>query len=513
MKWAIRAALLLALSFAGPGSALSARPLPEPVREPAVAGRFYPSGARELRGALEAFLRDAVPPGTARPLAILAPHAGYLFSGQIAADAFRQASGHRYDLVVLLGANHTSPGLRGVALHPGSGFRTPLGVAEIDRDAAQALAAEDPDCVWDAEAHAQEHSVEVQVPFVQAAFPGARILPVVVGEPDPGLCSRLGVALARVVRRRNALIVASSDLSHYPSAEDAREVDRKVLSAIASLDADALRRTIRAELTRGGPSLATCACGEAPILGALAAARALGATRGTLVSYAHSGDTVLGERGRVVGYGAVAFFAGAAPSGEGHPKEPPKGEAAGDLDGGEQRALLAFARETIRRYLATGTVPLPRGLSPRLGQNRGAFVTLKKGGELRGCIGRMSVEAPLSQTVGAMALQAALRDPRFPPVSAAELPDLEVEVSVLTPSTPIREPGEILVGRDGVILEKAGRSAVFLPQVAVEQGWKREEMLEHLCRKAGLPAGSWKDGARLSTFRAQVFQEGKGVAH
>ncbi len=481
-------------------------------REPAVAGRFYPTSAKALRLAVEAFLRDAVPrrPGAdEKPLALIVPHAGYVFSGQIAADAWRQAQGEEIDLVVILGTNHTAPGFRGVAIEPGSGFRTPLGVAQTDRAAAEALIAADPDCRFDAGVHAREHSVEVQVPFVQVLFPKAKVLAAVVGSPDPALCDRLGRALGDVLRGRRALVAASSDLSHYPSAADASVVDRKVLSAAARLDPEGLRAAIRGEMARGVPELSTCACGEAPVLAAMSAARALGATRGAVVSYANSGDVAMGDAHRVVGYGAVVFTTG-PPGADTSALAPRAGSPApGSFDAADRRALLALARETIRRYLETGTVPPSRGLSARARVPRGAFVTLTRDGALRGCIGRMSPGEPLDRVVGAMALQAALNDPRFPPVTLEEVPRLRIEISALTPMRPVAGAADIVVGRDGVLLSKDGRSAVFLPQVAVEQGWGRDEMLDHLCLKAGLPAGSWRTGAKFSVFQAEVFREGE----
>ncbi len=478
------------------------------VREPAVAGRFYPSDPKALRIAVERFLRDAVPPKGGRLVALVAPHAGYIYSGQIAADAWRQAEGGEYDLVVILGSNHTAPGFPGVALHPGTGFRTPLGVVEIDRGAAEALIAADPDCAFRADVHAGEHSVEVQVPFAQLLFPKARILPAVVGSPDPALCERFGRALGKVLGGRRAIVVASTDLSHYPSARDAGRVDRKILAAAAGLDPAAFHAAIGEEMSRGVEGLGTCACGEAPVLAAMHASKALGATRGVVASYANSGDASVGEPDRVVGYGAVVFAAGPGGTDTSALRDDAGTVPEGPLDAAERKALLAFARETIDRYLATGTVPLPRGLPGRARRPQGAFVTLRRGAELRGCIGRMSPDSPLGKTVGAMALQAAANDPRFPPVSAEELPKLTVEISALTPVKPVPGAGDIVVGRDGVLLSKGGRTAVFLPQVATEQGWSRGEMLDHLCRKAGFPAGCWKEGASFSVFQAEVFGEG-----
>lgn len=239
-------------------------------------------------------------------------------------------------------------------------------------------------------------------------------------------------------------------------------------------------------------------------MAAMAAAKALGAKSGKVVSYANSGDVPIGEQDRVVGYGAVVFSAA-----EDKAKATPQAQAAeGEgLTLTDKKALLAFVRETISGYLATQMVPLPRGFSPAALEPRGVFVTLKKRGHLRGCIGRMTPDRPLANLVGAMALQAAFEDPRFRPVTAQELADLEIEISVLTPMKPVSGPEAIVVGRDGVLLEKGGRSAVFLPQVAPEQGWGRDEMLDNLSQKAGLAASAWRQGAKFSTFQALVFGE------
>ena len=484
---------------------------PEPeirqVRDPAVADRFYPGDAVKLKGAVEGFLEDALPPAGGRPVALVVPHAGYVYSGQIAADGYRLAMEFAYDLVVILGTNHTTPGFDGVSVYQGDGYRTPLGVAEIDRELAAELVAADPSFTFRPEVHEREHSVEVQVPFAQVIFPEAEIVTAVIGEPDPDLTERFGKALARVLADRRALIVASSDLSHYPKYEDAVEVDRKVLKAVASLDPAAVSATITRQMQERLPGLSTCACGEGPVLAAMVAARELGARRGTVVSYANSGATVFGETGRVVGYGTVVFTEEAGGADIGHLESPrTDGDAAGLTDA-DREYLLQLARETVERYLNTGTVPLPRGFSPALWNRRGAFVTFEKHGQLRGCIGHMAEDTPLALTVCRMALQAALRDRRFRPVGAVELPALEVEISVLTPFARVAGPQAIEIGRDGVVVEKQGQRAVYLPQVAPEQGWDRDETLGHLCQKAGMAADCWQEGATLYTFQAEVFSE------
>jgi AmmeMemoRadiSam system protein A len=239
---------------------------------------------------------------------------------------------------------------------------------------------------------------------------------------------------------------------------------------------------------------------------ALSAAKALGAAHARVVSYANSGDCAVGTRERVVGYGAVVLCDGPGEPDSGA-LEPLAAPPSRTLSPDERRALLALARETISRFLETGMTPQGRGFAGGIECERGAFVTLKKDGRLRGCIGHMAEDAPLSWAVRAMALQAAFNDRRFPPLERDELDHLEIEISALTPARRVGGPADIVLGRDGVILRKEGRSAVFLPQVAVEQGWDRETMLSELSRKAGLPAGAWKSGAEFLTFEAEVFAE------
>jgi AmmeMemoRadiSam system protein B/AmmeMemoRadiSam system protein A len=478
------------------------------VREPAVAGQFYPADARALKATLDAIFKSASPAGPERPVALVVPHAGYVYSGQIAADGWRQAAAHEYDTIVILGTNHTGAGLGRIGVFPGSGLRTPLGVAKVDQALSAALVKEDPDCVADAAMHAGEHSLEVQLPFAQRLFPRASVVAAIVASDDAGAVTRFGRTLGRLLAGRRALIVASSDLSHYPSYRDAVAADRRTLEAIASLDPDRVR-SVASTSARGVPNLATCACGEAAVMAAMVAAKSLGATRGRVVSYANSGDLPIGDAERVVGYGAVVFSGGVP--GSDTAAVVPHAPAAQALPPtvSDKKQMLALARETIGRYLDTGTVPLARGFSPALDRPQGVFVTLRKRGQLRGCIGQMQPDRPLRVLVGSMALAAAFEDPRFEKLEPGELKDTEIEISILTPFKEVAGPQAIVVGRDGVLLQKDRRSAVFLPQVATEERWTRDEMLDNLCLKGGMAAGCWRAGARLSTFQADVFKEGE----
>ncbi len=496
--WRLLAAFALLAVSASPAAAVE-------VRQPAVAGRFYPADPVRLRRAVNFYLDHAVAPDGGKPVALIAPHAGYVYSGQICADAWRQARGHHYDVVVILGTHHTVADFPGVSVISGGIFRTPLGDAKIDDKTAAALSAKDPAFFYREAVHLREHSVGVQVPFAQVLFPGTPIVAAVVGTDDPALCDRFGRTLAKAVRGKSALIVASSDLSHYPSYQDACRVDRTVLEAAATLDPDAIWEAVRAQMAHRIEDLSTCVCGAGAIATAVSAARALGAKGARIVSYANSGDTAVGRPDRVVGYGAAAFSASYSGS-SGFPPPLPADEKAPLADAGK-RALLSLARATVTEVLEADVLPLPRSADPALNARRGAFVTLKKNGQLRGCIGHMTADWPLQKTVGAMAVQAAFNDPRFPQVRADEIAQLEIEISVLTPYRKVSGPGAIRVGTDGVLLKKGGRSAVYLPQVAAEQGWDKEEMLDHLCRKAGLAKGAWKEGTTFMTFQATVFSE------
>jgi MEMO1 family protein len=452
-----------------------------------------------------------VPARADKPVAIVVPHAGYIFSGQIAADAYRQVKGQNYGTVVILGTNHgrnqASENLTGISVYATGSYRTPLGDAPVDEAFAASLVAEDSDCSPNAAAQASEHSIEVQVPFIQVLFPAAKIVPVMIGMPDPSMCARLGKAMAKVSKDKRVLLVASSDLSHFPRYEDASEVDRQTLEAIARMDPSQFAAKVRALMSRDTSGLQTCACGEGPILAAMAAARAFGAGHGVVMSYANTGDAIADDRSRVVGYGSVVFAAGDGPPDLKALNRPAVTIPSSPLQSADKKVLLKMARQSLQRFLTTETIPLARDLPPRLQFPQGVFVTLKQHGELRGCIGRLVGDFPLGLTTSWMAVQAAEYDSRFSPVSLKELGGLEIEISVMTPMKPISKPSEIVIGRDGVVIQKSGRSAVFLPQVATEQGWGLSEMLDNLCLKAGLPRDAWKGGAQFRVFQAEVFSE------
>ena len=493
-------------------------PTPSEVRMPVVAGQFYPDDAEQLSAMIDTFLAQVEKVGAEgqEPIAVIVPHAGYIFSGQVAAYAFKQIEGVDYQAIVVVGTNHSAPGFNRVSVYAEGAFETPLGLAPIDTELAKALIAADERIVFDRGAHQDEHSIEVELPFLQKLYPGHAIVPVIVGEPSPENCQALSEALAKVLSGQKALIVASSDLSHYPSYDDARRVDMATLAAIETMDPQRLTETISEYMSERIPNLGTLCCGEGPIRVAMMAAKKLGANQATVLRYANSGDTPFGDWDQVVGYGAVMFWKGeenltdpslrlrtsfALSAPPGPPQEPTT------LNSNERDKLLVIARQTIAQFLETGTVPRFDVSEPNLFQERGAFVTLQKQGELRGCIGNLVPRRPLYLTIQNVAISAAVADRRFSPVTREELTDISIEISVLSPIEPIADVSEIEVGRHGLIIVKGQNQGVLLPQVATEQNWERGEFLRQICLKAGLPEDAWQEGAQLYIFTAEVFGE------
>ena len=475
------------------------------------AGRWYPDDPEELVRMVDAYLEQAgelVRPGE-KPVIIIVPHAGYIYSGAVAAHAFKQVQGQHYDTVVIIGDTHSGNGTATIAVYAQGAFQTPLGVVPIDEATAQVLINAAPEVIsFDRAAFRSEHPVENQLPFLQRTLGDFQIVPIVVREGSLENAQVLSQALVQALAGKDALIVASTDLAHYPAYDDARRVDAATLAAIEDMDPQALLDTAEKQMSEGVPNLVTCFCSRGAVLTAMLTAQAWGA-QPTVLYYANSGDTPFGDHTQVVGYGAVAFWPGKG----GNPgfalptlPNPPSQPVFLDLD--EQRELLALARQTIAEYLDSGTVPVYKPTTPGLMQQRGAFVTLEKEGELRGCIGNLVAERPLYLTVQYAALAAAFSDSRFPPVAADELPDLTLEISVLSDLEPVADPTTIEVGRDGLLIVRGQQQGVLLPQVPVEQGWDREEFLRQVCLKAGLPDDAWRDPqAQLYRFTAQVFGE------
>jgi AmmeMemoRadiSam system protein B/AmmeMemoRadiSam system protein A len=413
--------------------------------------------------------------------ALIVPHAGYVYSGPVAAFAYKLVQGTDFETAVIIGPTHRY-GFEGCSIYPEGGFETPLGVAEVDKSIAQALITAS-GFSFDPEAHKEEHSVEVQVPFVQKVFPRAKIVPIVMGYPDEQTIRAMAGALAKVLKDKKALVIASTDMSHYLEKGKANALDAETMELIQNLKTNSLMRKVgRNE---------NVLCGGGPVLSALLYAQKLGEAKVRILKYADSSQTT-GDASGVVGYMAAAVYSGR-----------PLPEFT--LSPEEKKGLLELARQAVDKFVRERKVVDFETTNPNFLAERGAFVTLTKGGRLRGCIGFIEPVYPLHLAVLRAAIYAATEDTRFHPVTADELKDLSYEISVLTPTRKIDDPRLVQVGKHGLVIARGNQRGLLLPQVAVENNWTREEFLAQCCLKAGLEADAWKKGAAISVFEAIVF--------
>lgn len=465
----------------------------EEVRESVIAGAWYPGDAAVLRRQVETYLKKTpLQADSGRLVALISPHAGYEYSGETAAYAYNLLKGRSFDTVVIVAPSHHAA-FRGVSVYDRGGYRTPLGLVPLDIEFIDALKNADKSIRYVAKAHDREHAIEIQLPFIQSVLSGFKLVPLVMGSQDLASCRRLADALAVCAKNKSVLLVASSDLSHYHGRETARRMDGQAAARVSAFDPEGLH----ADLAEGECE----ACGGGPVVSVMLAARKLGADRSKVLHIGDSGDAG-GDTSRVVGYMAAAFWVKGE---EGMSEENEKGEPKA-LDVEAQRLLKEIAQGAISSALESRGYTLPETLPAVLKAPCGAFVTLTKQGELRGCIGYLSASAPLADTVREVAVAAAFEDSRFSPVTPAEWPGIDVEISVLTPMAPVSNISSIRPGVHGLYIRKGFRSGLLLPQVATDHGWDAKTFLEQTCRKAGLPRDAWKEkGAEIYCFTAQVF--------
>jgi AmmeMemoRadiSam system protein B/AmmeMemoRadiSam system protein A len=474
----------------------------EEVRSPAVAGSFYPADPDELAGVVDGLLADAAgDPVDGRLLALICPHAGYVYSGHVAAESYALLRGAGVKRVVVISPSHVEA-FSGASVYDGDGYATPLGVVAVDDRFAQRLAAASPSIALSGRGHDHsrlsrgEHALEVQLPFLQRVLGDDFLLvPIVMGDQRYQTCRALGAALAELIGDdRGTVVIASSDLSHFHDYEEASRLDAQVLASVNSWDYYSLSRNLATRTWE--------ACGGGPIVAAMMAAERLGGDRAVLLKYANSGDVPVGGRDSVVGYSAFALLDTGAPV---------VGADAGALrlTEAEKRRLLEISKASVTSAVLKGElIELDDEGTETLRSPLGAFVTLNKSDRLRGCIGYVVPMKPLQETVRDVAAMAAVRDRRFAPVVRAELDSLEYEVSVLSPLRRVTDVTHVEVGRHGLLVKMGDAEGLLLPQVAAERGWDRMTFLQQTCVKAGLPPDVWKDDAAdIFMFTAVVFGE------
>jgi MEMO1 family protein len=468
-------------------------------RQPAVAGQFYPSDPAELKSQLKTLFSQATrAKDTGKIVAVIAPHAGYVYSGTVAASGFNQLDpSSEYENIFVIGSSH-HVAFDGASVYRQGNFAMPSGIVKVNTELAGQLIKKNSFFSDRTDAHEREHSVEVMLPFLQYRFKkDFKIVPIVLGTQSSEMCRKIADALRPYFGSKN-LFVVSTDFSHYPSYDDAVKVDKTTASSIMSNSPEKLLQTLASNEKKGISKLATSLCGWTSVLTLLYITQQNPAISISLIDYKNSGDAGFGDKNRVVGYNAIVFSLGE--------KMEKKQFILSEKD---KKDLLSIARGTVKQYIETRKVPAvdAASLSENLKTNCGAFVTLHKNRALRGCIGRFEPNEPLYKVVQQMAVASSTEDYRFSPVEPKEIGNLVIEISVLTPMRKISSIDEIEMGKHGIYIKKGVRGGTFLPQVAQETGWTKEEFLGHCAQdKAGIGWNGWKD-ADIYTYEALVFSE------
>jgi MEMO1 family protein len=469
-------------------------------RKPAVAGQFYPADPIRLRADLSTLFAAAMPNQSKDVLAVISPHAGYVFSGEVAATSFNQVDPDKqYENIFILASSHRMS-FEGASIYNKGNYITPLGTVKVNRELANKLLKENPVFTDKADAHIMEHSLEVQLPFLQYHMKtDFQIVPIVLGTQSAAVSKKIADALKPYLNEKN-LFVISSDFSHYPPYDDAVIVDKLTADAIVQNSPDHLVKVLDENDLKGFDNLATSLCGWTSVLSLLYMTEGRQDVAYKEIFYQNSGDSRLyGEKDRVVGYYSIVVE-----------KMSPQLQNDGfSLNDQEKTILLEIARKSMESYVSGGKYyPVNvKALTARLKEPYGAFVTLKENGDLRGCIGRFEASGPLYETIQQMAIAASTQDSRFMPVREEEFDEIDIEISVLTPLKRINSIDEFQLGKHGIYMKKGYSSGTFLPQVAEETGWSKEEFLGHCAKdKAHIGWDGWKD-AEIFVYEAYVFGE------
>ncbi|QQS50821.1 MAG: AmmeMemoRadiSam system protein B [Bacteroidota bacterium] len=475
-------------------------------RSPVAAGRFYSAHANKLEIEIANMLNEAEKLSgfqhkkDEKLLALIAPHAGYVFSGVVAASAFmllRNVTPRKR--VFLLGSSHHTD-FNGASIYNVGHYLTPFGKVKVDLELANKLIENSPVINYVSAAHAHEHSIEVMLPFIQYFWQNNfEIVPIVLATHSEAICRQIAEELKPYFTSEN-LFVVSTDLSHYPVYADAMKIDKETIEAVTTGKPEQLLEQIRHNKSLNIPNLSTSMCGWTSVLSLMYLCTNIDGIQYYPILYQNSGDAhMYGDTDRVVGYQSMVVT-----------KLPRENNF--DLNDKEKELLLNIAKSAIFRYKSKDNSPIndPQNLPSNLNKQAGAFVSIYVQNKLRGCIGQLQAgNKPLAEIVSDVAVSAAFRDSRFAPVTEEEMKNLHIEISVLTPLKRIASANEIILGKHGIYIKKENRSGTFLPQVANDTHWSVEEFLGNCSKnKAGLGWDGWKD-AELYTYEAIVFSTPK----
>ncbi len=457
------------------------------IRNTAVAGSFYPKEPEKLEEEMRRFLKD-IKKESGKARIIISPHAGTVYSGKTAAIAFKQIEDEYIKNFIVIGVSHENS-IRHAAVISTGEWETPLGNLKINKELAEKFI--DGNYIKEDELpHKKEHSIELEGIFIKYLHPDAEIVPILLGQASQELINNLAYKLAAQVNDETAIII-STDLSHYPNNENALVADKRTTDAIIAGDINQLNTAV--EKNKEFLNLSTSACGLFPIKVALRMAEILNIDDIRLLDYSNSSDSS-GDKSRVVGYSAIGFFQDKV--------------VKATLSESAKKEALKIARTTLNN-IYTKEKTIVEYTAKELDLPIGAFVTLLKKGNLRGCIGHFQPQTPLAKTLQEVTVSAALKDPRFTPVTSDEVNKIEIEISAMTPEQKIQDWQKISPGIDGVRIIYNGKSGTFLPQVATDNNWDLETFLKNLCiQKLGEKENCFKEeDARIYVYQAEVFSE------
>ena len=490
------------------------------IRKPGGAGSWYPKDPEVLREVVSQYINDAPKADiSGRIIMLISPHAGYVYSGPVAGNSFKQVEGNQYDTVVCIGLSHRVH-INTASVFDGDIYQTPLGDIHIDRELVDTLLKSKDVFEYVEKAHdtgfgGGEWSVENEVPFLQVALePGFKMVEILLNNDNPDYLEKMGKTLADAIRGKNFLIVVSTDMSHFPPVNEAKRVDGLALEAVETMDVPHMINTFNKLEREPVPNLSCIFCGKAGVLAGIIASKHLGADKAKTLKYDCSDADGTGRR--AVGYGSVAIYQS---NGVNNKEKTKSSKASSDpnepepLTQTQRDFLLEIAHQSVEAAAKGEAIPAVDCDDPVLNVPRGAFVTLKKKGELRGCIGNFQPEFPLYMCILEMAKSAAVRDHRFPKVRPDELPDITVDITVFPPD-PLRkisDISEIQIGKHGLYIKQGFNRGTLLPQVATEYNMDVQTFLEHTCRKAGLNKNAWKDkDTEIFVYPGEVFGETEG---